>query len=237
MKHILLLAAFAFTGLLSFAQTENRSRDKDAEKRDVKGFHAIEVSGGIDLYLSQGEETVAISASDASVRDRIQTVVENGILKIYMEHSFHGNRGLRKLKAYVSFKILDALKASGGSDIYAEEGLKMDKLDLALSGGSGLKGKVDIRDLAITQSGGSDVHITGMASNLSVHASGGSDLHGYDLTTDICHVASSGGSDIQITVNKELNVFSSGGSDVYYKGSCSVRQVKTSGGSDVIRKG
>ncbi len=67
MKHIVLLAAFAFTGLLSFfAQTENTARDKDAEKRDVKGFHAIQVSDGIDLYLSQGEETVAISASDAS---------------------------------------------------------------------------------------------------------------------------------------------------------------------------
>ncbi len=212
MKHILLLAAFAFYRAPVFcAQTEKTARDKDAEKRDVKGFHAIEISGGIDLYLSQGEETVAISASDASVRDRIKTVVEDGVLKIFMEHSFHENLNLRKLKAYVSFKTLDALKASGGSDIYAEEGLKMDKLDLALSGGSNLKGKVDIRDLAITQSGGSNVHITGTASNLSVHASGGSDLHGYDLTTDICHVASSGGSDIQITVNKELNVFSSGG--------------------------
>jgi hypothetical protein len=50
-------------------------------------------------------------------------------------------------------------------------------------------------------------------------------------------VHSSGGSDVQITVNKELNVSASGGSDVYYKGACSVRQLSASGGSDVIKKG
>src|SRR5579872_6897563 len=138
MKHILLLASFAFAGLLSFAQTEKSTPHNNAEKRDVKGFHAIAVSGGIDLYLSQGEETVAVTAPNDSMRDLIRTVVENGVLKIYMEHAHHDNSGIRKFKAYVSFRTLDALKASGGSDIYAEGGLKTDKLDLTLSGGSDL---------------------------------------------------------------------------------------------------
>ncbi len=39
--------------------------DPNAEVRSVKGFHAIKVSGGIDLYLSQGEEALAVSAKDA----------------------------------------------------------------------------------------------------------------------------------------------------------------------------
>ena len=66
--------------------------------------------------------------------------------------------------------------------------------------------------------------------------SGGSDLQGYDLNTEVCRVSNSGGSDVHISVSKELSVFASGGSDVYYKGACSVKQV-SSGGSDVIKKG
>ena len=52
--------------------------------------------------------------------DKIRTVVENGVLKIS-----YGDKGIswnskRNLKAYVSFKKLTALAASGGSDINVE---------------------------------------------------------------------------------------------------------------------
>ena len=56
MKNILLLAAFTMAGLCSFAQNDKVINDNNAQKRNVKGFHAIRIGGGIDLYLSQGEE-------------------------------------------------------------------------------------------------------------------------------------------------------------------------------------
>ena len=59
----------------------------------------------------------------------------------------------------------------------------------------------------------------------------GSDFSGYSLSVDICNVEASGGSDIYITVNKELSARASGGSDVYYKGSGLIRDIKTSGSS------
>ena len=46
--------------------------DANAEVRSVKGFTGVEVSGAIDLYLSQGkEEAVAISASNPNSLYRI----------------------------------------------------------------------------------------------------------------------------------------------------------------------
>ena len=60
--------------------------DPNVVKRPVESFHAIIVSDGIDLYLSQGgQEVLAVSANEVSHRDRIKTVVENGELKIYLE--------------------------------------------------------------------------------------------------------------------------------------------------------
>jgi len=240
MKNILLLTAFTAVIIFSQAQGTRVIEDKNAQKRDVKGFHGIRISGGIDLYLSQGgNEAVAVSASSSSDRDRIKTEVENGILSISMDNGGFqwGTPGNRKLKAYVSCKVLDALKASGGSDVFLEDLLKSERLDLEISGGSDLKGKVSIGNLIVNQTGGSDSYISGTASRLSVHATGGSDFHGYDLESGECQIEATGGSDVHITVNKELSVSASGGSDVTYKGSAVIRDQHSSGSSSITKKG
>jgi hypothetical protein len=239
MRKILFSAAFIAVSFFSFAQ-DKTINDANAQSRTVTGFHAIKISHGIDLYLSQGnDEAVAVSASSTNYRDKIKTEVENGVLKIYLEneHGFSWSTGNHKLKAYVSFKMLDELTASGGSDVFFESEIAVPKLAISLSGGSDLtKGSVKINDLSLNQSGGSDVNISGTVTNLKVVASGGSDLKAYDLVTDICDVQASGGSDTHITVNKELNINASGGSDVHYKGTGVVRELRSSGSSSVSKK-
>ena len=75
MKSIFLAMVLVF-GLLN-AQAQNEKNiviDANAEARSVSGFTAIEVSGSIDLFLSQGtEEGVAISASTDEIKQRIKT--------------------------------------------------------------------------------------------------------------------------------------------------------------------
>ena len=227
MKSLFLSLALSFSCSLVFAQRV--VNDPNAEKRNLSGFHGIKVSHGIDLFLSQGEEAVAVSASETKYRDKIKTEVTNGILRIRYDVNagilFDG--GNKKLKAYVSFKSLDMLEASGGSDIKVDGSVSVSKLSLDVSGGSDFDGKVSINDLKVDASGGSDVRISGTAKNITIDASGGSDFNGYELTTDNCTVDASGGSDVHITVNKELNAESSGGSDIYYKGNGMIRNLKS----------
>ena len=228
-----LFSLFVLTGLIITATAQKTINDANAQKRNVSGFHAIEVSGGIDLYLSQGEEAVAVSALKEEYRDKIMTEVKDGILKIWYQSSsnIRMDWGSRKLKAYVSFKSLDRLKGSGGSDISVDGSIKVAKLAVEISGGSDFDGKVETDDLDIQASGGSDVDISGKAEKLTIDASGGSDFKGYELASDICNVEASGGSDVHVTVNKELSASASGGSDVYYKGTGLIRELKTSGAS------
>jgi Putative auto-transporter adhesin, head GIN domain len=70
-----------------------------------------------------------------------------------------------------------------------------------------------------------------------VEASGASDFKGYDLAIDNCKVSASGASDINITVNKELNVSASGASDVFYKGTCVIKEMRSSGASSIGKRG
>ena len=238
MKKIFSLLVTALIATAGFSQ--KTIHDPNIEVRSASGFHAIEISSGIDLFLSYGDEAVAVSAKDLEARKRIKTEVKNGVLKITFDWKdgfkfpMKGNQGL---KAYVSYKTLERLEASGGSDIHVDGTIKSNELEVDISDGSDFDGKVDIATkLDITASGGSDVHISGTSSDLKVDASGGSDFHGYDLVTETCTVEASGGSDIDITVNKELSAEASGASDVSWKGSATVKKVKASGAGSVSHR-
>jgi type 1 fimbria pilin len=226
---------FLLAGMTAAAQ--KTVNDPNAEKRTVASFHAIKMESGIDLFLSQGEEAVAVSAADVSSRDKIRTEVTNGVLRIYMPYegqavriSFRSNK---KLRAYVSYKTLESLSAGGGCDVVIDGTLKSAKLNLSVSGGSDFNGRIEAGNLQLSASGGSDVHMSGIATTLSIDASGGSDVKAFELAVENCDIEASGGSDISITANKELNVESSGGSDVHYKGSAVVKSARSSGGGSV----
>jgi hypothetical protein len=209
--------------------------DANAELRsNLRGFHGIEVSNAINLYLSQGDtETVVVSAPDNKWRDRIRTEVRDGILRIYLENS-HFSLGNTRLKAYVSYTMLDRLEASGASDIFVDGVIAGDNLSVTLSGASDFRGAVNVKELNMNQSGASDAHITGAVSGTArFESSGASDVKGYDLVTQICDVHASGASDIHVTVDKELSADLSGASSVHYKGDGALRDIRSSGASTV----
>jgi hypothetical protein len=96
-KLILSLLFLATAGSLLLAQ--KTFNDTNAEKRTVSGFHGIEVSTGITLYLSEcTAEEVAVSASKTEFRDKIVTKVENDILKIHYETKTGLSTGLVKAR-------------------------------------------------------------------------------------------------------------------------------------------
>jgi len=237
MKKIFALFLTAGIAMTSFSQ--KTINDVNAEKRTVGSFHAIEISDGIDLYLSQGDEAVAVSASETKFRDKINTEVKDGVLKIWYGKSSNFNISFsevkKHLKAYVSCSTLDRLVASSGCDVKVDGAIQSTKLELRLSSGSDFEGKVNVTDLTVEQSSGSDIEISGKANSLNIKASSGSDFDGYDLVTETCTAKASSGSDISITVNKQLDATSGTGADIRYRGNAEVRKNKSIG-SDIRKE-
>jgi len=238
MKKIQVMLMGILVSTVLFAQTIN---DANAEPRNLSGFHVIKISNAFTVYISQGnEDAVAISASKAEYREKIITKVENGVLIIRFDDDkkfWKGWNGDKtKLKAYISVKKIDRLDVSGACDVFFEEGISSEDLTVRLSGASDLKGKIDAKKLSFDISGASDATISGNAAELSVEASGASDFKGFDMTTNYCTAEASGASSVNITVNKELNAKASGASSVRFKGEGLIRDIKTSGASNVTRK-
>lgn len=213
--------------------------DANAKQRTLSGsFTAIKISGGIDLYLSQYEtESIAVSATEEKYRDNIKTVVENNTLKIYYDGTGGWSVGNKKLKAYVAFKTLERLQATGACDVQVAGTINSGSLSLDMSGASDFKGDVKVGNLTLELSGASDAKISGNATTVTIQSSGASDVKGFDLITEVCSAKASGASDINITVNKELSASASGASDISYKGNGVIKDQHTSGASSVGRKG
>jgi hypothetical protein len=104
-----------------------------------------------------------------------------------------------------------------------------------MSGACDFKGMVKLNTLKISLSGASDIHISGTAGTVDIESNGASDVKGYELVTDTCNANASGASDIQITVNKELTAHANGASDIKYKGSAVIKDMHSSGASNISK--
>jgi len=237
MRKIIFLLAACFN--LSAAIGQNTViRDQNAVSRQVPDFHAIHVSTGIHLFLTQGKEKgVAVSASQPEYRDRIQTEVKNGVLHIYYDtekwkwFDMHG----KELRVYVSCVTLDGLEASSGAKVEVDGTIKSDNFTMEFSSGAKFSGKVQASDLKVEQSSGAQSSISGTAGHLRASATSGSHLHGYDLVAGICEVSANSGGGIDISVEKEMEVSAHSGGRIRYQGAGVIKEVHTGSGGSVSR--
>jgi hypothetical protein len=229
---VFLLAAIAVP---SFGQII--INDKNAEVRNVSSFSGIKVSGGIDVYLSQSDEfALAVSASEDKYRDEIKTEIRNGVLNISYNGGALRYSGNRNLRAYISFKSLESIEASGACDLNINGNFNANSVKIKLSGACEIKGAITISDLQLNMSGASTVKLNGTVQNLKIDASGASDIKNYDLVVDNCVAALSGASDVKLTVNKSLSAKASGASNLYYRGNPERKDVNSSGASNISQR-
>jgi hypothetical protein len=237
MKKIINLLFFSISVIVCNAQ-KVWVNDADAAVRPISGsFNAIKVSGGIDLYLSQGdEEALAVSATKEEYRQNIKTDISNNVLTISYANGNNWNASNKKLKVYISFKNLEKIKASGACDVQIAGIIEVPSLFLECSGASDFKGAVKVGKLQLELSGASDAKINGTATEVVINSSGASDVKGYDLISENCTAKASGASDINITVNKNLVAHASGASDIFYKGAAVITDIQSSGASTVAKR-
>lgn len=232
------IGLFAF--LLSFGvKAQNVVYDANAQVRKVSSFTGVDISNGIVLYLSQGTtQAVAVSANEDKYVEKIITKVENGILHISIDNSFWGSIswGNKKLKAYVTVTELTYLGLSGGSIGKFQDQIQVNELKAQVSGGSIMEGDFKGTSMKANFSGGSIAKLTGSFNELMIDLSGGSIFKDYTLSVNSCKIEASGGSIVNLTVNNDLKAEASGGSIINYKGSATISNVNTSGGSIIKKK-
>ena len=234
MKSLLTTVAL-FVALVATAQTKTYN-DANAKTRTLSGsFTKISVASGVELYLTQGSENaLAVSVSDEKYEERFKTEVENGTLKIWYDNKnwSSGDRN-RKLKAYVSYKTLEALTCSSGSNTKLENTLNAGNLALNFSSGSVFSGEINATDVNSVASSGALVKISGKAEKLKVDVNSGANFKGSGLATSYCTASANSGGSVSIEVQKELNASANSGGDIRYTGAAVLNKGSINSGGSV----
>ncbi len=229
LKSVLACLLVAVTTYTVHAQEVSR-------KENLKSLTSITVSSGIDIFLTQGsEDKVEVKGSKELMERLILTEENSGNLVLKLKPGSKNNNwgNNNSIKAYITFKDLNSIQSSGGSDISGENTFKLDALSLSSSGGSDVKLSLDVINLYINMSGGSDVSVKGTATDAKIVASGGSDLSASGLIIQNLDGSFSGGSDGDINVVANMLLSASGASDVRYSGNPKSKKISKSGASDV----
>jgi hypothetical protein len=234
MKRLFMLAFMLVSTIGLFAQTTTVN-DANARPRNVGDFKGVKVSMGIELLLQQGDkDAVAVSSSKPEYQDRIKTVVEGGVLKIYIDDNGDSKwRRNIKFRAYVSIRQLEELTASSGATVKTGSAINISKLDLDASSGAIIEAEFKGQSIASDNSSGAITKLKGTVESLNVETSSGAIFKGFDLSTTNCTADASSGGLIDITVTKELNAEASSGGSINYKGGGVIRNVRTGSGGSV----
>ena len=204
---------------LSTAVAQKVVYDDNVQKRNISSFHAIETSAGIEVIISKGEkEELAVSVGNREYIDEVITEVNNGVLKVTRKNDwkFWNKWKNWKVKVYISYKNLDAVRASSGGSIAGTD-VKLEKLAARLN------------------SGGS-INLSGSVASLDVDGSSGAMFHGYSLTTTNCKAEASSGAGVQVNVSKEISAKANSGGFVRFKGEAMIRDINVNSGGSVKRQ-
>jgi hypothetical protein len=223
--------------LLAFSLNTLTATAQESKNIALTNFNEVSVASGIDLYLTQSNsENIKISGHEDLIKN-VEVEKSGSSLNIRYKKNISWQRMFKgqTLKVYVNYKTLQAITASGGSDVYGQNTLKTTSLKVQASGGSDIKMEIAAKDLELTVSGGSDANIKGTVTNMNIQSSGGSDVDALNLVSEYAKVTASGGSDANVHVTKGLEARASGGSDINYKGDPAVNKTSSSKSGDVTR--
>tara|TARA_R110002049_G_scaffold71370_1_gene183852 strand:+ start:7656 stop:8372 length:717 start_codon:yes stop_codon:yes gene_type:complete len=199
------------------------------ERLHNETFSSIDVSEGLDVYLSESDiQNISVEA-DENLHKLIITEVIDDVLKI---HTSQNIRQAHSKKVMVSFKGISKIKSASGSRVYSTNIINSERLELSTSSGSTMKVNLNANILSCKASSGSTLNVSGKTDNLTAKSSSGSSIKAEDLNAISSNATASSGSSIIIKTSKELTAnASSGGSVRYYGLPEKVNKSNSSGGS------
>jgi hypothetical protein len=212
----------------------NGNRNVVTEDRSTKeDFTKIKVSTGLDLYISQGSKNQITVEADENLQEIILTEVNDGILKIYSKKNIWKAKAR---KVYVTIKNLEAITATSGSDVYTNEALEVNNLNINATSGADIHVSVDANTIETTATSGSNIEVSGASNNHISKATSGASIDAYQLQSKNVTVKVTSGANINVYASESIDAKATSGGDIDFKGSPKKVNKKTSSGGSVSAK-
>src|SRR5690242_5732572 len=150
-----------------------------ADRRDarpVAGFDAIALSAPVYLTLVQGDSEALVLEGDESDLAEIETVVENGTLRIRTREKWGSTHFKSKVRGTLNAKNVRSLSIAGSGDI-TSAALRGADLGIAISGSGDVRvATASYANVNISISGSGDVTLGGKTEKVGAHIAGSGDV-------------------------------------------------------------
>jgi hypothetical protein len=226
-----------FAVILVFTATLTASAQSE-ETRQVSGFNSIASSGPFDVHVNiNGTEGLKISASSKIINE-IETVVEDGTLKIKFKHhdDWNHNDDHGQIDVYVTAKSLSSLANAGSGSIKVEGTVSGSDVNIVLSGSGDIQTAVKSGNLHATISGSGSIDLQGSADEAKVTISGSGEVKGKGLKTNNASVTITGSGSAYFNAEKTVSARIVGSGNVVYSGNATIAESKTIGSGSVSKE-
>ena len=207
----------SFQNLILVAVTLFTLSTNAQEVLDLSKFDEIIASGNVDIVLKQGETSEVEVWANGNDEQNIKIHVNEGILKINLLKSLIKSQN-RDVKVVVTFEKLNRIKAYAGAEVESESTISTSRLQLRLNSGAEMYLQVEVDDLEIVVSEGSELEISGSTKSMDVRTSSGGVCDAFDLESDYTYVTSNTGGEAAVVANKRIEAKANTGGRVEYKG-------------------
>lgn len=227
-----ILVSFFFSSCI-FSPSITGNGKVTEQRRNIKDFEEIRVSRGMNVYISYGEETKLTVKADENLHKVIQTEVNGNILRISSEA---GIKKAKEKKVFVTTPNIKAIKGSSGSNIFSENRLVSDQIEVSTSSGSNIKLELETDGVIVSASSGSNIKLKGKSNSVWAKASSGSNIRADELHSKDCEAKVSSGANIWVSASEHLNGKASSGGNVFYHGNPSHTEISRSSGGNVLKQ-
>ena len=197
---------------LNFSDEDKPYKD---EVRICEPFHAVEISGNIELDLTKDSvQKVTVSSPDDFI-SKVVTKVENGVLHVYS----HGILVNRSVKVIISSDSIKNITAKGACKISSDYQYAISDLKIELLGASEADLEVKVAGmLDLDTKGASKIELKGTCNKLRINGVGASEIEATDLIAKDADIHVSGATHANIYASENLNAEAYGASDIDCKG-------------------
>lgn len=230
MKNALLF--FCIILFKSIAAQENSAYK--TEDRNLPTFQFLKVFGNIEIELNEclpNEEKVHIKTLDLETSS-VETKVENGELKIRLLKDLFGKG---RVKIILFMADIQEVKLSAGARIFYNEALRTTNFKLDLNSGSEARLELICKNLILTISEGSKVHISGKTETFELSAFTKSTVESFGLITRKAKIKSNTNAKVLVNCLDELEMKATLGGKIIYRGSPKVSSETSNTGGTISR--
>lgn len=236
--------SFLFAAMLAitsiYSQNNETIKGNDNLKTKIiktSDYDGISCAGFMDYILVSGDEGTITLEGEENLLEYIVAEVKDNTLKVYVKKNFNLKTSKNKtIKITIPFKDITNVSLAGSGDLWNEDKITSNKLDVALAGSGDVTITVDASVVEGKLAGSGNLTLKGNTNSLVAKIAGSGDFHGFELQSNDTEVSISGSGDAEVVSNKSIIGRVAGSGDIAYRGNPEKEDNKVSGSGDIERR-